>query len=236
LTAADVFRPRTTIDADGTVEGYASLFGVLDQARDMVMPGAFTQTLALRGLRRIPMLFQHDPAEPVGIWLELREDGRGLFARGRLIPEVARGKELLALVKAGAIDGLSIGFRTVKGRVDPRSRIRKLDQIDLWEISIVTFPLLAGARVHAVKDARGVAQTPPDRSDRLFMRYPRFSFARKQAERDWQSVVPAAAQHVPPEASRAAAGKRLETVPAKRQIPPRRDRIRGWIRPSSALG
>jgi HK97 family phage prohead protease len=150
--ARQVFRPRTTIDADGTVEGYASLFGEIDQARDMVMPGAFRETLRLRGRQRIPMLFQHDPAEPVGIWLDLREDGRGLFARGRLIPEVARGRELLALLRAGAIDGLSIGFRTVKGRVDPRSRIRKLDQVDLWEISIVTFPLLTGARVHAVKD------------------------------------------------------------------------------------
>jgi HK97 family phage prohead protease len=225
-----VFRPRTTIDPDGTVEGYASLFGAVDQARDMVMPGAFTQTLKLRGLRRVPMLFQHDPAEPVGIWLELREDRHGLFARGRLIPEVARGRELFALVKAGAIDGLSIGFRTVKGRVDPRSRIRKIDQIDLWEISIVTFPLLNGARVHAVKDARA---TPPDQSERLFMRYPRFSFARKQAERDWQAITPAAV----PEPARATSdpprAKRLATVHAKRQSPPRRDRIRGWLADST---
>src|SRR2546430_1932897 len=103
ISAAELFRPRATIDADGTVEGYASLFGELDAARDMVMPGAFAQTLKLRGLRRIPMLFQHDPAEPIGVWLELREDGRGLFARGRLIPEVARGREVLALVRAGAI-------------------------------------------------------------------------------------------------------------------------------------
>ena len=93
-TVASVFAPRTTIDPDGTVEGYASLFGEIDQARDMVMRGAFADTLALRGIRRIPMLFQHDPSEPVGIWLELREDFRGLFARGRLIPEVARGREL----------------------------------------------------------------------------------------------------------------------------------------------
>src|SRR5438477_12957744 len=99
--------------------------------------GAFARTLKSRGLRRIPMLFQHDPAEPVGVWLELREDFRGLYARGRLIPEVVRGRELLALLRAGAIDGLSIGFRTVKGRVDPRSRIRKIDQVDLWEIPIV---------------------------------------------------------------------------------------------------
>src|SRR6476619_6715905 len=169
-TVASVFAPRTTIDADGTVEGYASLFGEIDQARDMVMRGAFADTLAVRGLRRIPMLFQHDPSEPVGIWLELREDHRGLFARGRLIPDVTRGRELLSLLRAGAIDGLSIGFRTAKARIDPRTRIRRIYAVDLWEISIVTFPLLAGARVQAVKQAtskaklshaRARAQRPP---------------------------------------------------------------------------
>jgi HK97 family phage prohead protease len=148
------FRPPTTIDPDGTVEGYASLFGEIDAARDMVMPGAFARTLKARGPRRIPMLFQHDPAEPVGVWLELTEDWRGLRARGRLIPDVARARELIALVRSGAVDGLSIGFRTVKGRVDPASRIRKIHELDLWEISIVTFPLLAGARVRAVKESR----------------------------------------------------------------------------------
>ena len=84
---------RVSLAGDGTVEGYASLFGEVDQARDMVMPGAFTQTLQNRGLRRIPMLFQHDPSEPVGIWLDLHEDFRGLWARGRLIPDVARGRD-----------------------------------------------------------------------------------------------------------------------------------------------
>ena len=151
---------RVTLSVDGAVEGYASLFGEIDQARDMVMPGAFQKTLAERGLRRIPMLFQHDPAEPVGIWLELREDFRGLWARGRLIPDVARGRELLALVKAGAIDGLSIGYRTVQARIDPKTRVRRLHQVDLWEISIVTFPLLAGARVRAVKAASSSRPQP----------------------------------------------------------------------------
>ena len=144
-------RPPTTIDADGTVEGYASLFGEIDQARDMVVRGAFAATLATRGMHRIPMLFQHDPAEPVGVWLELIEDWRGLKARGKLIPDVQRGRELLALLQGGAIDGLSIGYRTVRGVIDPKSRVRKLYQVDLWEISIVTFPLLNGARVAAVK-------------------------------------------------------------------------------------
>ena len=160
---ASVFAPRATIDADGTVEGYASLFGELDQARDMMMRGAFAETLSARGIRRVPMLFQHDPSEPVGIWLELREDHRGLFARGRLIPEVARGRELLSLLRAGAIDGLSIGFRTSKARIDPRTRIRRIYAVDLWEISIVTFPMLTGARVRAVKH----------------------SWARTRAEQEW---------------------------------------------------
>ena len=167
---------RMSLASDGTLEGYASLFGEIDQARDMVMPGAFTQTLKQRGLRRIPMLFQHDPSEPVGVWLELREDFRGLWARGRLILDVARGRELLALVEQGAIDGLSIGYRTVRGRIDPATRIRRLYQVDLWEISIVTFPLLDSARVRAVKQAVS----------------PKFTAPRRRAEAEWMSLSGAA--------------------------------------------
>jgi HK97 family phage prohead protease len=183
LGARQVFRPRTRIADDGTVEGYASLFGEIDAARDMVMPGAFARTLRLRGLRSVPMLFQHDPAEPVGVWLELYEDFRGLRARGKLIPDVARGRELLALLRAGALDGLSIGFRTVKGRIDPVTRVRKLIDVDLWEISIVTFPLLNGARVTAVKDLAA------GRDERLFRRQPRLSFGRARAEREGARLV-----------------------------------------------
>src|SRR5581483_3767822 len=188
MPATDDTSSPPRIYADGTVEGYASLFGEVDQARDMVMPGAFAASLRRRGVRRVPMLFQHDPAEPIGVWLELREDMRGLYARGRLIPEVVRARELWALLEAGTADGLSIGFRTVKGRLDPKTRIRKLYAIDLWEISIVTFPLLAGARVRAVKGrassrpaphARARHAWPVDRSlaalkpERLFRREPR---------------------------------------------------------------
>jgi HK97 family phage prohead protease len=184
LTPADVFRPRMQIDADGAVEGYASLFGAIDQARDMVMPGAFARTLGERGVRRVPMLFQHDPAEPVGIWDELREDVHGLFARGRLIPDVVRARELLALLRAGTADGLSIGFRTTRARVDPQTRVRKLFDLDLWEISIVTFPLLTGARLRAVKGLRREGCPPscrggaPGDPERLFRRQPRFVFTR----------------------------------------------------------
>jgi HK97 family phage prohead protease len=173
-TVASVFTPRTRIESDGTVEGYASLFGEIDPARDRVVRGAFADTLKLRGLRRVPMLFQHDPAEPIGIWLDLHEDSHGLYARGRLIPEVARARELLSLLRAGAVDGLSIGFRAAKARIDPRTRIRSLLAVDLWEISIVTFPLLNGARVRTVKQAA----SPP-----------KASFARKHAEREWAQII-----------------------------------------------
>jgi hypothetical protein len=171
-TPSNTTNTRAAIGDDGTVEGYASLFGAIDQANDMVMPGAFTQTLRLRDIRRVPMLFQHDPAEPIGIWLELEEDWLGLRVRGRLIPEVLRARELLALLRAGTADGLSIGFRTVKARVDPKTRVRKLVELDLWEISLVTFPLLPGARLRRVKALRH------DPDERYFRRHPRFRFSR----------------------------------------------------------
>ncbi len=168
LTPCAASGARMMLFGDGRVEGYASLFGEVDQSRDMVMPGAFAQTLRQRGLRKIPMLFQHDPAEPVGVWHELVEDHMGLRARGVLIPDVARARELHALMQAGAVDGLSIGYRTMRAKIDPRTRIRKLYQVDLWEISIVTFPLLTSARVRAVKHVpRAKALPSPRRSPEL---------------------------------------------------------------------
>ena len=139
------------VEADGSFSGYASLFGEADLSRDVVMPGAFAKSLRERGAGGIRMLFQHDPAAPIGVWREIREDSRGLFVRGRLTPGVGRAREVLALMRAGAIDGLSIGFRTVRGRTDAKTGVRRLIEIDLWEISVVTFPLLPAARVSSVK-------------------------------------------------------------------------------------
>jgi len=181
-------RPRFGVEPDGAIEGYASLFGVVDAAHDMVMPGAFATSLKQRGPRRVPMLFQHNPAEPIGVWLELREDFRGLYVRGRLIPDVARAREVLTLIREQALDGLSIGFRTVKGRIDPRTRVRRLDVIDLWEISVVTFPLLNGARVQSVK---GLRFSYPRRAQLNEAAAPKESPARTQAEREWRSLMPA---------------------------------------------
>ena len=145
------------VAADGHFHGYASLFGREDLGRDVVMPGAFARSLAARGPRGVRMLFQHDPAQPIGVWEEIREDRRGLFVRGRLMADVARGRDVLALMRAGAIDGLSIGFRTVRGRKDSRTGVRRLHEVDLWEVSVVTFPMLPEARVSAVKATAGEA-------------------------------------------------------------------------------
>ncbi|MGH6922548.1 MAG: HK97 family phage prohead protease [Propylenella sp.] len=145
------------VEADGSFSGYASLFGETDLNRDVVAPGAFQKSIRERGAAGIRMLFQHDPALPIGVWKDIREDSRGLYVRGRLMPEVAKAREVLALMRAGAIDGLSIGFRTVRGRTDAKSGVRRLIEVDLWEISVVTFPMLPAARVSAVKGARGTA-------------------------------------------------------------------------------
>jgi uncharacterized protein len=147
------FAPATlsAVEADGTFAGYASLFGRADLGRDMVMPGAFRASLAKRGAGGVKMLFQHDPNTPIGVWLEVREDGEGLFVKGRLTTEVAKAREVLSLMRAGALDGLSIGYRTVRGRTDAKTGVRALHEVDLWEISVVTFPMLPEARVVSVK-------------------------------------------------------------------------------------
>ncbi|AWN38861.1 HK97 family phage prohead protease [Methylobacterium radiodurans] len=133
---------------DGLVTGYASLFGLPDLGRDIVAPGAFAESLRARGAAGVRMLFQHDPAEPVGVWLDIREDGRGLRVAGRLNRAVRRARELDALIRQGGLDGLSIGFRTRRAAPD-RAGYRHLRAIDLWEISLVTFPLQPEARLDA---------------------------------------------------------------------------------------
>jgi len=128
--------------------GYASLFGVPDGAGDVVSAGAFAASLRRRPPKDVRMLYQHSAVDPLGVWEEIREDGRGLFVRGRLVLDVRRAREVRALIREGALNGLSIGFRTLRARRDGAYRI--LSEIELWEISVVTFPLLAGSLVTAV--------------------------------------------------------------------------------------
>lgn len=134
--------------ASGTIEGYASLFGEVDQGGDVVASGAYGASLAKLAAqdRKVKMLWQHDPSQPIGVWEELREDDRGLWVKGRILTEVEKGREALALIKAGSIDGLSIGYRTINAQKDEGGN-RVLEEVELWEVSLVTFPMLPTARV-----------------------------------------------------------------------------------------
>ncbi|MCA8882321.1 MAG: HK97 family phage prohead protease [Rhodobacteraceae bacterium] len=137
------------------IEGYASLFGHTDQGGDVVARGAYSASLKriAEAGRAVKLLWQHDPAQPIGIWDEVSEDDRGLYVKGRLLTEVSRGREAASLIEAGAIDGLSIGYRTVRASKDADGR-RVLNELDLWEVSLVTFPMLPEARIGAKADAR----------------------------------------------------------------------------------
>lgn len=138
------------IGADGAFEGYASLFGVRDTCGDIVERGAFAASLQRRGAASVKMLWQHRAEEPIGVWAQIAEDERGLKVRGRLDLSVARAREALSLLRAGALDGLSIGFRTLRAASDPKTGARRLLELDLIEISIVTFPALPQARIAVI--------------------------------------------------------------------------------------
>ena len=142
-----------TVNEDGVFSGYASLFNVTDLARDSVIKGAFEKSLTARGVANIRMLFQHDPNQPIGQWLDIREDGRGLFVKGKLSLGVGRAREVLALMRSKALDGLSIGFKTVRSKKDAATGVRRILEADLWEVSVVTFPMLPSARIADVKAA-----------------------------------------------------------------------------------
>ena len=137
----------------GTFKGYASIFsGKPDAYGDVIAPGAFRDTLAehkARGTAPL-MLWMHDPSEPIGRWDSVVEDRKGLKVEGRLVLETVRGKEAHALMKAGALDGLSIGYRAKAIERLPGG-LRKLTKVDLAEVSLVSMPADAGARVTAVK-------------------------------------------------------------------------------------
>ncbi|WP_420470840.1 HK97 family phage prohead protease [Brevundimonas sp. FT23042] len=130
------------------VEGYASLWGIADLNRDVVARGAFTASLAYRGAAGVRMLHQHEGRAVVGVWDQLTEDDRGLYVRGRIMDWSAEARFAGALSMAGALDGLSIGFRALRARRD--GVLRVLSEVDLWEVSLVTFPMLPDARFSPV--------------------------------------------------------------------------------------
>lgn len=148
---------------DGTVEGYGSVFGVRDNYDDVIAKGAFIDSLkSHKAAGTMPaMLWQHDADKPIGVWTEMVEDEKGLRIKGQLAMETVKGKEAHALLKMGALNGLSIGFMSKEWSYDRETEVRTLTAIDLWEVSLVTFPANEKARVTNVKSADEL-QAPKD--------------------------------------------------------------------------
>lgn len=138
----------------GEFEGYGSVFGVVDSYNEIVAPGAFAASLAERAAKGapLPVLWQHRADMPIGVYSEVAEDSKGLRVKGKLlIDDVALAREAHALMKAGAVSGLSIGYWTRESSYDEKTGVRTLTRLDLEEVSLVTFPANPESRVDAVK-------------------------------------------------------------------------------------
>ena len=145
------FELKELDEESGIFEGYASVFGNKDQGGDIVVKGAFAQSIKARGPKGVKMLADHDTTKRIGVWTEMQEDENGLRVKGKLLTEKQIGKDAHIDLKSGALTGLSIGGRTKSDSYDGRKRARVIKEFDLYEISLVTFPMNEQAQVFAVK-------------------------------------------------------------------------------------
>ena len=153
------------VEEDGIFEGFGSVFGNVDSYKEIVAPGAFAESLAgWKAAGRLPpVLWQHRSGEPIGPYLEMEEQAIGLRVKGQLlVNDVQRAKEARALMKAKAVNGLSIGFVTREDSYDRVSGIRTLKKVDLWEVSVVTFPANPSAQISSVKSSIDAIATVRD--------------------------------------------------------------------------
>ena len=141
-----------SINDAGRFAGYASVFDLVDNQRDIIRHGAF-QKAVQSGCEDIKLLWQHDAREPIGVFTTMFEDRHGLYVEGKLLLNVARAREAHSLLCENAIKGLSIGYSPIRYTIDPDSGCRVLTQVQLWEVSLVTFPANAAAQVTVVKGA-----------------------------------------------------------------------------------
>lgn len=146
------------LKSNGTFSGYGSVYNVIDQGDDIVASGAFTDSLAeLASKGRMPaMLWQHNSADPCGVYTAMREDEIGLYVEGKLALKTQRGAEAYELMQMKAISGLSIGFMTREDSYDQKTGVRTIKKGDLWEVSLVTFPCNDSARINTVKNIEEV--------------------------------------------------------------------------------
>ncbi len=163
------FKVIESADQARTFEGYGSVFNTIDSYGDSITKGAFKASLKdWKAKGKLPkMLLQHggggffgsnaDDMVPIGKWEEMKEDDHGLFVRGRLFDlDTDRTKAVYTAMKEGELDGLSIGFITKKWKFDDETDVRTLTEIDLWEVSVVTFPANDPARIADVKSSEAL--------------------------------------------------------------------------------
>lgn len=195
---AAVLEIKALDEAEGTFTGYGSVFGNRDSYGDVVLPGAFKRSLAQhrRNKSRPKLLWQHNPDYPIGSWIDMAEDDTGLLLTGRLNMDVQKGREAYALLKAGDIEGLSIGYRVVKGQEDPEQGVFMLKELELIEVSVVSMPANGLATVGAVKSAQledyrarlsAGDRLMPRELEELFKEY--FDFSNSEAERAVRSCL-----------------------------------------------
>ena len=147
-----------SLSDSGVIEGYASVFDEKDYGGDIVSRGAFKKSVKARGARGIKMLTDHRSENRVGVWEQIAEDSKGLIVKGRLLMEKQLAKDAYIDLKEGALDGLSIGFVTIADQMDRAKNARILKEVDLREISLVSFPMLDSARVTGVKTRAELGQ------------------------------------------------------------------------------
>ncbi|MDO5769448.1 MAG: HK97 family phage prohead protease [Psychrobacter sp.] len=167
LKTKDVNFEVKAVSDDGLFSGYCSVFDVIDSYGDVVKKGAYAETIkAWQAKNKMPpILWQHNRGEVIGVWTKLYEDEHGLYGEGRLlVNDVARAKEAHALMKHGAIDGLSIGYRVKKWSYNEDDEVLELLEIDLKEVSVVTFPANEDSLIDNVKSTlmKGDLPTLPE--------------------------------------------------------------------------
>ncbi|KCX92027.1 phage prohead protease, HK97 family [Acinetobacter baumannii 6112] len=165
------------VQEDGFFSGYGAVFGNIDWYNDVILPGAFTASIAKwRAKNKMPpVLWNHNDSEPIGVYTNIYEDEKGLYVEGKLlIDDVPRAKSTHALLKAGAIDGLSIGYSTKKANQQTNG-VRELVEVDLSEISIVTQPANERSLITSVKSKLDDGELPTLPEFEKFLRESGFS-------------------------------------------------------------
>lgn len=144
-----------SLDEYGKFSGYASVFNIEDSYKDIILPSSFKKTLNGRSIKKdIKLLWQHSPEEPIGVFNVIKEDGVGLYVEGQLLLDVKRAKEAYSLIKNGSVSGLSIGYNVNEAFINKDTGVRVISDVDLWEISVVTFPANHLSNITYVKNKK----------------------------------------------------------------------------------